>query len=89
MRFADDGISVDSFYEELMGQYPELFDADITHPADRLRRIGDVVDATEVQTLNPYHAEMNKVVPMVAQEILKEYTDLSLDEATAPEKSTP
>lgn len=86
MRFADDGISVDSFYEELIGQHPELFDADITHPADRLRRIGDVVDATEVQTLNPYHAEMNKVVPVVAQEILKEYTDLSLDEATAPEK---
>lgn len=86
IRFADDGISVDSFYEELMEMHPELFEADVTHPADRLRRIGDVVDATEIQTVNPYHAEMNKVVPVVAQEILKEYTDLSLDAATAPER---
>lgn len=35
--------SVDSFYEELSSVYPEWFDAETTHPADRLLRIEEVL----------------------------------------------
>ena len=39
------GMDVDSFYEELASEYPEWFDKEITHPADRLMRIEKVLDA--------------------------------------------
>lgn len=86
MRLGDEGISIDSFYEELAGEHPELFDLSITHPADRLRKIGDVIDATELQTLNPYYAEINEMSHIVGQQIIDEYMKFSLDPATVPEK---
>ncbi len=41
---SNDGTPVDSFYQELSESYPNLFDADITHPADRLMRISEVYE---------------------------------------------
>ena len=55
-----DGISVDSLYQELQSQYPELFPEDITHPADELIAIASALNQTEPQVKNPYHADMDE-----------------------------
>lgn len=73
MKLGNEGISVDSFYDELAGQYPELFDVGITHPSDRLMQIGNVLDMTQKQVMNPYHANMDEMSYIVGQELLDSY----------------
>lgn len=73
MKLGNEGISVDSFYDELAGQYPELFDIGITHPSDRLMQIGNVLDMTQKQVMNPYHANMDEMSYIVGQELLNAY----------------
>lgn len=73
MKLGKDGISIDSIYQELSEQYPELFDIDITHPADQLMQIGNILDMTQPQVMNPYHANMDEMAYHVGQELLQEY----------------
>ncbi len=80
MRIGDDGISVDSFYQELKEEYPELFSEEITHPADQLIEIADVLDHIGSQLKNPYHANMDEMSVIVGHEILDEYFDVKRDE---------
>ena len=72
MSLGKTGISVDAFYQELSSQHPDLFDADITHPADQLMQIGNVLDMTQPQLMNPYHANMDEMAYNVGQELLRE-----------------
>lgn len=76
MKLGNDGISVDSLYQELSVQHPELFSEDVTHPADQLMTIADVLDQTEAQVSNPYHANMDEMAYMVGQDILQSYFDV-------------
>lgn len=76
MKLGNDGISIDSFYQELSAQHPELFSEDITHPADQLMAIADVLDQTDAQVSNPYHANMDEMAYMVGQDILQSYFDV-------------
>lgn len=76
MKLGNDGISVDSLYQELSAQHPELFSEDVTHPADQLMTIADVLDQTEAQVSNPYHANMDEMAYMVGQDILQSYFDV-------------
>ncbi len=49
------GIGVDRMYETLRADYGEaFFPADISHPADRLERIGEVLDSLKPVYENPY-----------------------------------
>lgn len=73
MSLGKSGISVDTLYQELSSQHPDLFDPDITHPADQLMQIGNVLDMTQPQVLNPYHANMDEMAYHVGQELLQEY----------------
>lgn len=73
LKLGEDGISVDSLYQELSDQYPELFDLEITHPADQLSQIGMIMDITKPQIQNPYHANMDEMAYLVGQELLQEY----------------
>lgn len=73
MSLGKSGISVDMLYQELSSQHPDLFDPDITHPADQLMQIGHVLDMTQPQVLNPYHANMDEMAYHVGQELLQEY----------------
>ena len=41
------GMPVDTVYQELVEQYPELFDAELTHPADQLTEIAEVRESLE------------------------------------------
>lgn len=78
MSLGKTGISVDSLYQELASQHPDLFDADITHPADQLMQIGNVLDMTQPQIANPYHANMDEMAYHVGQELLQEYQNVRL-----------
>lgn len=40
-KLTDNGVPVDSVYEDLSARYPELFPEDLISPADRLLRIAD------------------------------------------------
>ena len=73
MKLGTDGISVDSLYQELSAQHPELFDRNITHPADQLMQIGTILDLTKEQIQNPYHATLEEMSYLVGQELLEEY----------------
>jgi hypothetical protein len=47
VRLSNDGRNIDTFYQELLDLYPEYFNADITHPADQLTEIVDVIKSLE------------------------------------------
>ena len=76
IRLGEGGISVDSLYQELNSQYPELFSADYTHPADQLMAIARVLDETREQVENEYHADMDEMSILIGQKILEEYADV-------------
>lgn len=86
MKMGADGISIDSLYQELQGQYPELFPADVTHPADELVAIASALDQTAPQIKNPYAANMDEMAYMVGQDILSSYFYVRKPSATFADK---
>lgn len=86
MKMGADGISIDSLYQELQGQYSELFPADVTHPADELVAIASALDQTAPQIKNPYAANMDEMAYMVGQDILSSYFDVRKPSATFADK---
>ena len=86
MKMGADGISIDSLYQELQGQYPELFPADVTHPAVELVAIASALDQTAPQIKNPYAANMDEMAYMVGQDILSSYFDVRKPSATFADK---
>ena len=72
IKISDNGIDIDSQYEELMEMYPNLFPEDITHPADRLMQIVDVVNDLAPRFDNPfimYGIDMAEITETLANEI--------------------
>ena len=82
MKLGNDGISVDSLYQELSGQHPELFPEDVTHPADQLMAIASALEQTDAQVDNPYHANMDEMAFIVGQDILQSYFDVRQERPT-------
>ncbi len=76
ISLGEGGISVDSFYQELCEQHPELFSEEVTHPADELMTIAAVLEETAPQVQNPYNANMSEMTAIVAQEIQEAYLNL-------------
>lgn len=76
LTLGNDGISIDSLYQELSSQYPELFPADITHPADQLMAVAAAVDTMTEQVANPYHANLDEMSYIVGQDILMDYFEV-------------
>lgn len=73
LRLGNEGISIDSFYQELNSQYPELFPAEFTHPADQLMAVANAVDQIQERVINPYHANMDEMAVILGSEIKEEY----------------
>lgn len=73
ITLSKDGISIDSLYQELSEQHPELFPADITHPADQLMTVANAIDQTQEYVQNPYHADMGEMSYIVGQELIQSY----------------
>lgn len=76
ITLSKDGISIDSLYQELSAQHPELFPADITHPADQLMAVAHAIDQTQEYVQNPYHADMDEMSYIVGQEIIQSYFEI-------------
>lgn len=76
ITLSKDGTSIDSLYQELSAQYPELFPADITHPADQLMAVAHAIDQTQEYVQNPYHADMDEMSYIVGQEIIQSYFEI-------------
>lgn len=82
MKLGSEGISIDSLYQELSGQHPELFPDSITHPADQLQTIASALEQTDAQVNNPYHANMDEMAYIVGQDILQSYFDVRSEKPT-------
>lgn len=82
ITLSKDGISVDSIYQELTEQHPELFPNDITHPADQLMAIADALDQTDAQVSNPYNANMEEMSYILGQDILQAYFEVRSEKPT-------
>lgn len=59
LQLSKDGVPIDSYYMELCEAYPELFDSEITHPADQAERIYEVCKSIEVisKDLDAYYGD--------------------------------
>lgn len=69
LRLGNEGIDVDTAYEELSNLSPHLFPSDIINPADQILKIAQVYDDLSPQIKNPYHANMDEMTTIVANEI--------------------
>ncbi|WP_288887458.1 hypothetical protein [uncultured Eubacterium sp.] len=70
LTLTDEGTEVDTVYEGLSAQYPELFASDITHPADRLTQIGNVVDLFKRTLDHIQGASKEESAFIIAQDII-------------------
>lgn len=86
MKLGNDGISIDAFYQELADQHPELFDANVTHPADQLMAVATAIDTMTAQVDNPYGADLDEMSYIVGQEILQAYSKVREVPATFADK---
>lgn len=74
----ENGIPVDSFYKELIELYPEHFSEDVTHPADQLIKIADIIDFIKPINYNPYGMDIDEAARDLAYEIISSsYFDIS------------
>ena len=69
LRLGNEGIDVDTAYEELSNLYPHFFPSYIINPADQILKIAQVYDDLSPQIKNPYHANMDEMTTIVANEI--------------------
>lgn len=76
LRIGNEGTGVDKVYDELAGMSPELFPAEIINPADQLIHIAQVYDSLQPQIRNPYHANMDEIAEIIAQEIKGKSVDI-------------
>lgn len=71
LRLTNDGLAVDSAYVELNADFGEaLFPSDITHPADQLAQIADVLDALEPVYENPFSRNMEEAASGLANDMI-------------------
>lgn len=52
LNITKDGLPIDSYYQDLCERYQELFDPEITHPADQAERIYEVCRDIKAQEMN-------------------------------------
>lgn len=53
LKLGNDGMQIDTAYQELSGMYPEFFPTNIENPADQLIRIGEISDNLKKVMDNP------------------------------------
>lgn len=71
LALSKNGVPVDQIYDELHERYGELFPAGITHPADQLIHIADVLDSLQPVYENVYsEQEMAEANDYIAAELI-------------------
>lgn len=89
IRFAKDGIPVDTAYQELSEMYPQFFPADITNPTDQLWQIAEVTEmATDTEMSDMLDDEtIQEAVEIISAEVanFKESATMAEAEQSASE----
>lgn len=77
LKLGNDGMQIDTVYQELSGMYPEFFPANIENPADQLIRIGEISDNLKKVMDNPILSKegSDSVVRSFANAILAGYEE--------------
>lgn len=77
MKLGNDGMQIDTAYQELSGMYPEFFPANIENPADQLIHIGEISDNLKKVMDNPILSKegSESVVRSFANAILAGYEE--------------
>lgn len=71
LNLTKDGMSIDTFYQEIADTYPELFSKEVTNPADQAMRISDVLDGLKAEEVNPYANNQAEAIDELTNEIIK------------------
>lgn len=77
LKLGNDGMQIDTVYQELSGMYPEFFPANIENPADQLIHIGEISDNLKKVMDNPILSKKGSesVVRSFANAILSGYEE--------------
>lgn len=77
LKLGNDGMQIDTAYQELSGMYPEFFPANIENPADQLIHIGEISDNLKKVMDNPILSKegSDSVVRSFANAILAGYEE--------------
>lgn len=77
LKLGNDGMQIDTVYQELSGMYPEFFPANIENPADQLIHIGEISDNLKKVMDNPILSKegSESVVRSFANAILAGYEE--------------
>lgn len=77
LKLGNDGMQIDTAYQELSGMYPEFFPANIENPSDQLIRIGEISDTLKKVMDNPILSKegSESVVRSFANAILSGYEE--------------
>ncbi len=88
IKLVKDGISIDRFYQELSGLYPEFFDSsEQLNEADQLMRIEEVLDSFAPFEYNPYEYDMREATTWLANDIISRFFDLPQAKPTFADKA--
>lgn len=80
------GMSIDTYYQELVELYPEFFDEDIANQGEQIIRIRDVVRSLQPITENPYSEYMDDAVDYLSYEMLDEFFNIPQNKPTFADK---
>lgn len=88
LKFTNDGMSIDSVYQELASLYPEFFDAEEqTDTADMLERIEEVLDEIQPTEVNPFDSQMEQATSHLANDLTSRFFDIPQAKPTFADKA--
>lgn len=88
LKFTNDGMSIDSFYQELSSLYPEYFDSEEqTNTADQLERIVDVLDEIQPTEVNPFDGQVQQASMHLANDLINRFFDIPQAKPTFADKA--
>ncbi len=86
LNLSNEGVEIDSFYDELSNEYPELFDSNIINPTDQLLRIADILEGLQPVYYNPYNMSISEIANDMAYNALAEYAIMKNEAPTFADK---
>ena len=88
LKFANDGMSIDSVYQELSDLYPEFFNSEEQiNTADQLERILDVLNQIKPEEINPYDHQFKEASMYLAGDITSRFFDIPQAKPTFADKA--
>lgn len=85
-NLTNDGLDIDVAYMELCGMFPGMFDTEITHPADQLNEIANVLDNLKPYAYNPHSGYMQDAIDHVVFRFTSEVDGLAAMPKTKAQK---